>query len=127
MTGGAAYAKISLGTIMSKAMRTVIGALLGSAAGLVLGVFGWLGFFYVVFMLPNGTPFRYMDQGAIPTVLTGPLGAVIGAVIGCFLSRSRPQPAPSEEADAEPTAPPNGGPATAPGNSEVGEGPPSVS
>ncbi len=74
---------------MHKLIRAVIGALVGGVVGWFVGVFAWLAFFYVVFMLPNGTPFRYMDQGAIPIVITGPLGVLIGAVVGIVLFRRR--------------------------------------
>ncbi len=70
-------------------MRTILGALIGAAVGFALGVVGWLAFFYLVFMVPEGIEFRRMDQGAIPTVFTGPLGAVLGSVIGCLVARRR--------------------------------------
>jgi hypothetical protein len=92
--------------------RSVIGGVIGLVAGFAIGVVGWLVFFYVVFMLPNGTPWRLMDQGAIPTVFTGPCGAVIGAILAGFVFRRRLKPVVLKQATAEPTAPPNGGPAT---------------
>jgi hypothetical protein len=74
---------------MHNLIRIVTGTLVGAVVGFFVGVFGWLAFFYLVFMLPHGTSFRYMDQGAIPIVLTGPLGVVIGAAVGIVLSRRR--------------------------------------
>ena len=102
------------------------GALVGGAVGLAFGVVGWLVSYYLFFMLPNGTSFQYMDQGAIPTVLTGPLGAIIGAVFGGLLFRSPRKPATGEEAAPEPTALPSGDTATSPDNSGIGEGTSSV-
>src|SRR5512146_2294519 len=72
---------------MAKLIRAVIGAVVGGVVGFFVGVFGWLAFFYLVFMLPHGTPFRHMDQGAIPIVITGPVGVIIGVVVGIVLFR----------------------------------------
>ena len=77
---------------MSRDMQSVIGGLVGGVAGFVLGVAGWLAFFYLVFMLPQGTPLRNMDQGAILIIYTGPIGAIIGAIIGACVFRRRLRP-----------------------------------
>ena len=63
-------------------MASFLGALIGGFMGLVLGAYGWLAFYYIVFMRPTGTPFRVIDQGAIPTAIFGPLGGIVGATIG---------------------------------------------
>ncbi|MHC4250260.1 MAG: hypothetical protein ACYS9X_14125, partial [Planctomycetota bacterium] len=63
----------------------LIGVLVGGIAGFAAGGFGWMLFYYLVFMLPHGTPWRSMDQGAILVVFTGPIGAVGGAFLGVYL------------------------------------------
>ena len=66
-------------------MSCFIGVLMGGFVGLVAGFGGWLLFFYIVFMLPKGIPFRVIDQGAIPGLFTGILGAIIGGTLGGIL------------------------------------------
>ena len=73
---------------MSRAFATILGALVGLVLGFLAGVFGWMLFYYLVFMLPNGTPFRAMDQAAMLIIFTGPAGAVVGA---CVLGRLFPR------------------------------------
>ncbi len=72
---------------MKRAVSVVV-ILGGAGVGFALGVFGWLGFYYMLIMAPNKTPFKYIDQGALPTIFTGPVGAFIGArIAGLMLSR----------------------------------------
>ena len=59
-----------------------IGMLIGGYAGFMLGNWAWLAYFYFVHMRPEGIPFRAIDQGTIPVLLTGPLGLVVGVVLG---------------------------------------------
>ena len=79
-------------------VRRDLHVVIGSLAGFILGGVGRLAFFYLVFMLPKGATIGTIDQGAIPTVIFGPLGAIIGGVIGRFVFRARkpavPKPAP---------------------------------
>ena len=53
---------------------TFAGALIGAFVGFAPGAYGWLAFFYVLFMLPKRIPFRVIDQGAIPVIVTASLG-----------------------------------------------------
>ncbi len=60
----------------------------GTFVGFILGVVGWLVFYYGLMMAPRGTPFKYIDQGALPTIFTGPVGGFVGArVAGLIVSR----------------------------------------
>lgn len=74
---------------MSRGFGCFIGGLVGAVVGFFVGVFGYLGLFYLIFMLPSGTPFRYMDQAAIPVVFFGPLGAIVGGVVVGLVVRKR--------------------------------------
>ncbi|MCE5239568.1 hypothetical protein LLH23_13920 [bacterium] len=78
---------------MSHGFGCFIGGLVGAVVGFLVGVFGYLGLFYLIFMLPSGTPFRHMDQGAIPVVFFGPLGTIVGGVVvGLVVRRRLSQP-----------------------------------
>ena len=59
----------------------MLGGLVGAFLGFLVGMYGYLGLFYLIFLLPSGTPFRAMDQAAIPVILFGPLGAIVGGVL----------------------------------------------
>lgn len=76
--------------------KTHAGARIGAVVGFLLGTFGYLGFFYVVYMLPDGTSFRHIDQGAIPIVITAPLGTVIGCLIGALIGKLASRRGPYE-------------------------------
>jgi hypothetical protein len=70
-----------------------IGIVLGGLVGGVIGAAGWVFLFYLIVMVPDGVPFKAMDQGAIPAAITGPLGALVGALVGARLGLrySRPK------------------------------------
>ena len=70
---------------MNKTLAAIL-ILIGGFLGFIFGVGGWLGFYYVVFMMPNHTPFRYIDQAAIPTMITGPIfGYAFARITGVAL------------------------------------------
>jgi hypothetical protein len=68
------------GVAMSRDMGGCLGAIVGCIAGYVIGTLAWILGYYYTFMVPRGIPLAHIDQGAIPSLFTGILGAVTGAL-----------------------------------------------
>ena len=98
------------------ALVALLGAGVGVVAGFWAGMMGWCYGYYLIAMRPKGTPFRAIDQAAIPGLFTGLIGAVVGgaalAVLSGWLARralvppTRPHGDDTASAlDAGPTTP----------------------
>lgn len=59
-----------------------IAVLIGVIGGWLVGTYVWLWAFYLIVMRPQGIPFNAIDQGAIPVIATGPVGAILGGFLG---------------------------------------------
>jgi hypothetical protein len=71
-----------LGMPSAFALGRTMATLVGGVIGFCLGGFLWVKFYYIVYMLPYGTPERVIDQGAIPVLITAPVGSIVGALLG---------------------------------------------